>query len=436
MRTRTLRSFVFAGLLLIGACQTPPPRPLPAIDRLFPDETPRLQSDKADSTVVDIDGTLSMQGFARPASGKYGDLLQTLDRTLNNAYSGQKITYRRFGSRAEDLKNSEPVYVAASRPDFYKGTAEYATTRTDVVLRDEPAASIKIVITDLFQEKSDISSIEQALRASGFPAGKSVAIFQWMLDFDGAIYDYDVRSSKGAKYVGVRPLYFLVVASDPVLKRFSNVLAETWTGGKPNVAVVSSSFALNPHAWLKLAGLQRLAVLQQIGGSVPLTVLRPSDGCADAQFSATSTLEPSAASISLPPGAALNADSTQASLSRVVEDKDSLHLYPVAEPIVASEPSAKGAPPRLNVTLRCASIPNGSLYVLGVTHILQLNDLSIPGWVADSSAASGDFNEMLAKGDKDWGRKTLNLLPLVRDLLSSATHGNPLGSVYFYIDRR
>src|ERR1039457_1709807 len=133
MRTRTLRSFVFAGLLLIGPCQTPPPRPLPAIDRLFPDETPRLQSDKADSTVVDIDGTLSMQGFARPASGKYGDLLQTLDRTLNNAYSGQKITYRRFGSRAEDLKNSEPVYVAASRPDFYKGTAEYATTRTDVV---------------------------------------------------------------------------------------------------------------------------------------------------------------------------------------------------------------------------------------------------------------------------------------------------------------
>jgi hypothetical protein len=43
---------------------------------------------------------------------------------------------------------------------------------------------------------------------------------------------------------------------------------------------------------------------------------------------------------------------------------------------------------------------------------------------------------MLAKGDKDWGRQTLNLLPLVRDLLSSATHGNPLGSVYFYIDRR
>ena len=195
--------------------------PVPPIEQLFPPQTSAGTEKLNPNQPVNVylDGTLSMRGFARPADGKFGQLLQELDLSLSSLGSRDRVRYHRFGSVIEDI-SQRPFYVAASQGSFFQGTSKYAATRIDTVFRNSPANGLTIVLSDLFEQDLDIASVQEALKSAGFPAKASLGLWQWEMPFDGQIYDFELKASGGHSYTGPRPLYMLALGPEEFLRKW------------------------------------------------------------------------------------------------------------------------------------------------------------------------------------------------------------------------
>lgn len=429
-----LAVFVVLGLGLC-ACDKPPRASFPPISRLFP-ETKPLHQPQERSAFVSVDGTLSMQGFAKVPGSSYTETLHSLDRAVNQLAGMSRVTYRKFGSELAGIGPNEPLYVAASRSVFYSGTGSYATTRADIALKKAGNSDLVILITDLFQDQSDVLAIERSVEELGFPGSKSIAIWQWELPFDGTIYDYDVRGSRGARYQGPRPLYFFAVASEPILRELSTTLRQTSILPPTQFLAISSNFLKNRNSWLRVTQLIGLALSERISGPVPVSVMRIRSGCSSAELSASSMLEQSGFGLELDPHkAAVSSENTSANLDEVIRDNKAPKLQAVSSALVELTKINGETPSVLKVRFDCDAVAAKELYVLTVKRTAAVNDVAIPSWVYTSDATTGSLTQGLSRAEKDWGNKTLDLLPLVRDLTSIAISRGPIATQYFFVLR-
>jgi hypothetical protein len=60
-------------------------------------------------------------------------------------------------------------------------------------------------------------------------------------------------------------------------------------------------------------------------------------------------------------------------------------------------------------------------------------DMQMLNWVDESSSTSMDYKDPEKMKRADWGAKTLNLSPFVKDLATTATDGKIMATAYIYL---
>ncbi len=401
------------------------------MEKILPAATkPQAVSEASQEVAFNLDGTLSMQGFARAGDGRFSQLLQDLDLSLTSVWKPDRINYYRFGSIIEPVAQ-RPFYVAASNENFFKATRNYAATRIDNVFRASKPGRLTLIMTDLFEQDLDIGSIQQALKAASFPNRSSLAIWQWNMPFRGAIFDFDFRVHQGREYSGSRYLYMLALGAKDSIEQLRASIDRNVTAGKPNFLLLSDQPVKAGPDWLKVTQTKNVALKSRslaAGNAVPYSVYRLSRGCATASLTARPQLTPSAdGSPSL-----ANPGSYSAALYAVAANNGKWSSRALPDPGIRSTAERSGVG-LITIDLTCADVTASPLTLLRVSRVGTGNDLLLPPWVAASSSSSMDFNNAVKRKEPGWGQKTLNLLPFVRGLASAATEQNPLAIAYIYL---
>ncbi len=423
-------SIALVGLFLFSAACTSPVS-APPVEKVFSTASIAHQAPEPSLGLdFNFDGTLSMQGFVRPKDGRFSQLLQDLDLSFASLWKPDQITYRRFGSIIEPIAQ-RPFYAAASSESFFKKTKDYATTRIDKVFQTSKPGRLNLVMTDLFEQNLDISSIQQALKAASFPQRSSLAIWQWNMPFDGPIFDFDIRLHQGREYVGNRYVYLLALGANDSIEKLRLAMDRTITVGKPNLLLLSDQPVKAGPGWLAVTQTQNAALKSRsatVAGSVPYSVYRISRGCTTASLTAHPELTPSTVGA---PG--LVSPGTYAdSFYALSAGKGSWSPRPLTEPELRSTSDRSGRE-LVRVDVRCADVAASQLTLLRISRPGSGNDLILPPWVAASSSNSMEFNNILAQKQPGWGQKTLNLLPFIKGLASTAIEQSTLAIAYIYL---
>jgi hypothetical protein len=396
---------------------------VPPVEKIFPAASkPPRAAEPVKSVDFNLDGTLSMQGFARPSDGRFSQLLQDLDLSFSALWRPDQISYHRFGSIVEPV-SQRPFYVAASNEGFFKSTKEYATTRIDKVFRASDPGRLTVVMTDLFEQDLDISSIQQSLRASQFPGRSSLAIWQWRMPFSGPIFDFDFRVREGRTYTGERYLYLLALGPKESLEKLRGSIDHTVSIGKPNYLLLPNDPAKNSADWLPVAQTANTALKTRHPGdaeSAPYSVYRVSRGCSTAELTARPQLSSAA------PGG-----NYQAELLALANNNGKWTSRRLADPDISSTLDRSGHD-AVKIRVSCQAVTGSGIALLRVRRVGTGDDIVLPPWVAASSASSMQFNNALKQNQPDWGSKTLNLSPLVRGLANTATDQTTMAIAYIY----
>ncbi len=405
--------------------------PVPSIEQLFPPQTSAStgKSDPNQPVNVYLDGTLSMRGFAQPADGKFGQLLQELDLSLSSLGSRDRIHYHRFGSIIENVAQ-RPFYVAASQQSFFQGTVKYATTRIDTVFHNSPANGLTVVLSDLFEQNLDIAAVQEALRGAGFPEKASLGIWQWEMPFDGQIYDFELKSSGGRSYTGPRPLYMLALGPEEFLRKWQESMARTLSVGAANFLLLSRNLSSNPYSWFTVTQTQRTALLRTSSGNagIPYAEYRVPSGCASVEIDGQTHLTPTpntAVPDFKPHSSAYSAD-----LFSITQNGTKSSAHPLSQAAVR-----ESSPAKLSIVVPCSTFPNNGLYLLRIQRMGGVEDLSFPPWITSANVNTAQLNNLMKQHAPKWGDKTINLLPLVRELAVAAINGATVGTSYFFLSR-
>lgn len=420
---------LFLGLPFVNCAQAKFAE-VPSVEQVLPpDPATHRQVEVTQSVDFNLDGTLSMQGFARPGDRKFPQLLQDLDLSLGALWKPEQITYNRFGAIVDPIV-SRPFYVAASNESFFKGTKEYATTQIEKVFERRMHGRLIIVMTDLFEQDLDIRSIQQSLKTASFPSGASLAIWQWTLPFDGEIYDYDFRLKKGRHYAGNRHLYMLALGPKETVEQLRGSVDRTVAIGKPNYLLLSNELVVRSPDWLRVttenAALKSRSPAN--GAAAPYSVYRVSRGCSTADITASIQLveTPNGATKLSFPG------SYDVSLFGLTNTRGSWSSHELTGPAAGAGKDRAGHDV-LRVKVNCAAVMGAGTTLLRIRRMGSQDDVRLPQWVTDSSANFLQFNDPASLAKPTWGEKTLNLSEFVRGVANIAADGASMATAYIYM---
>lgn len=172
-----------------------------------------------------VDATTSMAGYLGKQN-RYSQFLQSIGSTLTSGWAQSNIQYFRFGTRVDQIDRS--IWRSARSKSFYQDGPISTTTRIDSVLsRIEPDATT-IVVTDLFQNESDIAALVERVKTDAFQKGLDAAILGLRSQFDGVVYDAKVGpyqySSTDGKPSTYRPFYALIFGKTAQIRKLLDVL--------------------------------------------------------------------------------------------------------------------------------------------------------------------------------------------------------------------
>ncbi len=370
-----------------------------------------------------------MQGFARPVDGKFSQLLQDLDLSFSEIWRPEQISYHRFGSVIETI-SQRPFYAAAARDDFFRPGKEYATTRIDNVFRKSSPGRMTVVMTDLFEQDLDISSIQQALRGAFFPERTSLAIWQWRMPFSGPVFDFDFRVQEGRNFTGDRYLYMLALGKADAIEKLRASIEHTLTVGKPNYLLLSNRPVKVSANWLTVTQTSNAALKSRFSGSItakPFSIYRTSRGCSTASITGRPELMPG-----VDGSPSLTSSGTYKESLVALENKAGKWS---SRDLGESEPSLtkdRAGYSQVNIQVNCPDITQSQIVLLRLRRIGTGNDILLPDWITASSASSMAFNEALRQKHRDWGLKTLNLAPFIRGLANTAVERTDIAVAYIY----
>lgn len=190
-------------------------------------------SDKRSDNIkieIQVDGTPSMQGFVKNTrQSRYEQTLELLDVIANASWSRDKsdIDYYRFGTKRNGI--NKQTYINAQRPDFYQQGGVYLDGQITAAIPSEPTHKdsltnketnrLSIIVTDLYQTDSDISSAIGQLKRKYLQQGYAAGILGIKSEFNGQVYDIGVRkqtrsyNTSGKKPEEFRPFYVIILGS-------------------------------------------------------------------------------------------------------------------------------------------------------------------------------------------------------------------------------
>lgn len=197
----------------------------------------------SDSINVDlyIDATTSMIGYLAGGSSTYIRFLEELESSVASGWAQSDLDYFKFGSRVRSIDRS--AFREASSAAFYRERGLFKTTRIDSVIGRMNRSGISVVVTDLFQNESDINVLVSKIKNEVFRNGLELAVLGVKSEFDGRIYDakvpaYNYTSTPGDEST-YRPFYALMIGEVTELRRLFETLKTSPSVERDPFALIS-----------------------------------------------------------------------------------------------------------------------------------------------------------------------------------------------------
>jgi hypothetical protein len=236
---------LFWSAMILTAVSSCGPGRVPGPAQVFSDDQ-NLGSGTAPadslSCSVFLDATLSMEGFVevsakkQAAGTRYEQVMEGIRRALTTGWPRSNIEFQRFGTQIE----KSPVDpVAALRPSFYENPDFKKITKIELPLEQAAPGKLVLIITDLFQDQSDIAVLIAALKQHAI--GRfTVGIIGIRSSFRGEIYDI-TAAHYHVHYEGFRPFYVLAVGPTMDVARFLQEFRRTLNLSPPEIQMVMVS---------------------------------------------------------------------------------------------------------------------------------------------------------------------------------------------------
>lgn len=158
-----------------------------------------------------LDGTLSMQGFIVDGElTNYQQTIAILERPLIE--TGGKSGFFKFGTIIQPLPDRN--YREADKKTFYQDKSINKTTLIQNVIEAADPQHLTLIVTDLFQEQSDIEILNRLIKEKYLDKEMGVGILSISSQFRGTIYDvgthnYSFQYPADADSMAQRPFYIL-----------------------------------------------------------------------------------------------------------------------------------------------------------------------------------------------------------------------------------
>lgn len=198
---------LFASCTPKQICETPP---AVSIEKdTLPQTMNNLETD------VYLDATLSMQGFITDnASSYYQQTLPLIESAVIGRGPGRKINFFRFGNGIENLV--ERKHLEADKKSFYNNSSYNTKTLIENVIDKSDISHLTVIVTDLFQDKSDINQLSDKVKNKFIVNSYVVGILAIKSQFSGKVFDvgtnnysFDYASSDDSPMT-FRPFYIIV----------------------------------------------------------------------------------------------------------------------------------------------------------------------------------------------------------------------------------
>jgi hypothetical protein len=399
-------------------------------------------------THVYIDATPSMKGFAAPGgAAQFGIFLRELDLALaQGGQSESDVRYYKFGTNINPIQHS-PAFQAATSLTFYGGLG-YLDTSIDRVLNEVNSKALTLIVTDLFQQDAEVSTLVAKVHAKVLPARLAFAVFGIKADFDGIIYDVGQQklafpyNSEGQKK-RFRPFYLLAIGPPDEVSLLSEQLKRVSKTLDPSdVVILSPELLETPLDWEHVQIRDASGVNQNSG------VINPpvSGGLTFKQVGQRDIYVRAALAYHAVPGTPEVNFSKGATVSVREVLWSSAGLFSGNGPRALNSEDAKvginfmlsleGGNLILDATIPRHKLPFRGTYVFEIKPVLRPESFQFPEFCSKWNMDLIETTHLTAKSSMD-GTRTQNLRLLVDSVWSGMLQQwapNP-GTLYFYIER-
>ena len=159
-----------------------------------------------------LDGTYSMQGFARPQPTNFSRLLEGVVAAVQNTAKSSDLRFFKYGRSVAPLTRGGFVGAGTDSTLWSDKDFRSKTDFAQAVDSINPAR-ISIFITDLFYSEGDAQNVVGAIQDNGFQKGISLGLLGLQSDFNGYVADLAPTWKEAVPVRGTRPLYVLVLGS-------------------------------------------------------------------------------------------------------------------------------------------------------------------------------------------------------------------------------
>lgn len=461
--TTFLTSFIcLLHLILIVGCEKRPDVPeLPNFDELA--AIPEKPSESL-SVHIYVDATLSMQGFTVPGTTHYSSIFTKLESAITTGWSHGKAEFYRFGIQVEQIFD-RTTYLKAKTPDFYEDTDINLETRIQEVIdydikrimgneisnttdedqegdinpdqeisEDRKVSHLAVIVTDLFQDQSDINLLVAQLKDKYIKNNLEVGLLGIRSQFDGIVYDMGhgqdplPHKSEQGKPDTYRPFYLLVLGKySDIYNYFEQLKKSDYPDAQ---GIIFSRYLINSlmsfdEAVIKEEGLNPNTFTDRSYSHLKqYAIVKKSE---QTKIIANQKYFP------IPYAMSFDLNMLEDSISAKHKRGDQTEVNHAAQNIlkVTSSVIDNNQENELSVEFKLLrkSLPNiNSVFLYEVTLKPTIDSFVAPVW-----CKSWDMGvDMNLKRD---GSRTLNLVNFVRDLskITAQTHNPIVGKYYFLI---
>ena len=429
-------------------------------------EPPRdiTPGDISDRLVAHIyfDASLSMQGFVASRPTRYMRICPYLESVIVSGWTNGDVHFFQFGEKVEPIDRDD--YLRVISKGFYEdkninretfiqkiideedqfvsdrlevsNTPEELTgvdTSTEMVNESRKENRLVVIVTDLFQDKSDINLLVNQLKEKCIKNDLEVGLFGIRSEFEGKVYDLgidrgliDYRSSP-ADPETFRPFYLLVLGRHADIAHYFDRL--TVSGFPEAHTIIFSRYLVSPL--LSIDGDSIEPKLDNLNGvtlrSVPPHVkqFRIVDNSKPASISAELVYSP------LRHAMFFDSDTFEVSIiakhapmGETERSLDAQKFLKVTSTLSKNEESNGLA---VDFKLDSQSLPRKVVYLYEVTLHPGIDTYRAPEWCSNWDMGTG----------RD-GSKTLNLVNFVRDLsqVTARMHHPKVATFHCYVEKR
>lgn len=392
-----------------------------------------------------LDATRSMKGFIEVgASSYYIRTLELLGRAADNGWSKVRVKHYKFGEQVDEITGR--AHIEASKPGFYSDPRYFKKTFIENVIDHAAQEKLTIIITDLFQNDSDVNLLTRRLKGKYLAQNYAIGVLGIKSQFNGVVYDVGINNysfryvSDPTEQTKSRPFYALLLGKHADIEHYYKSLRKSGLDEFPipiKVFSVFSRYLTDRPASFKDGKITSISRMVQLEGSlVP--------GLKDdlvKQFSIRSSAEKCGFSADLkyqrlPHSIEYDANEFEAEISAwEFHDAKFEENLPVRQALSVKRSQFSQDVLTVEVEVDPEKLPRKGIYLFRA--LLRPKNYQAPSWIAGWDMAPDMIDKWRQEPGNFNGATTLNLKPFLSDLQEAViqAHQPEVGKLYCYIQK-